>query len=166
MHESFNEKHEYISEKYIWKNELKDEYINRLSHESTKVQLELLDSKRSHCSNGIEVQYCVTDLVNLLDEVAAPLFKKTIKHDDVEILFNQEKDNPWYNNECRKKKYFFMHMLDKYRESKADENRVNKVRAGSEYKNVLRRCKYEFDRKTQTRLLLQKIRTPNNTGIC
>ena len=36
MHESFNEKYEYIYEKYIWKNELKDEYINRLSQESTK----------------------------------------------------------------------------------------------------------------------------------
>ena len=40
---NFNEKYEYISQKYIWKNELKDEYINRLSQESTKVQFELLD---------------------------------------------------------------------------------------------------------------------------
>ena len=57
-------------------NELKDEYINHLSQESTKIQFELLDSKLSHCSNGTEVQSCVTDLFNLLDEVAAPLFKK------------------------------------------------------------------------------------------
>ena len=62
MHESFNEKYEYISEKYIWKNELKDEYINRLSQESTKVQFELLDSKLSHCSNGTEVHITKTRL--------------------------------------------------------------------------------------------------------
>ena len=156
MHESFNEKYEYISEKYIWKNELKDEYIDRLSQESTKVQFELLDSKLSHCSNGTEVQSCVTDLVNLLDEVAAPLFKKTIKHDNVEIPFNQEKHNPWYNDECREKKYYFMHMLDKYRASKTDVNRVNMVRARSKYKKVLRRCKYEFDREKTNKFITSK----------
>ena len=58
--------------------------------------------------------------------------------------------------------YYFMHMLDKYRVSKTDVNRVNMVRARSEYKNA----NMNLTGKKQTSLLLQKIRMPNNTGIC
>ncbi|MCG8034648.1 MAG: endonuclease/exonuclease/phosphatase family protein, partial [Candidatus Thiodiazotropha taylori] len=156
IHEDFEENFEYISEKYKWNNDLKDEYINRLNLESSKVRLHQLDTKISACSNGAEVQSCVTDFVTLLHDVATPLFKKSIKHNNASISFNQDNDNPWYNDECRQKKYYFMCMLDKYRGLKTDENRVDMVRARSEYKTVLRRCKYEYDKEKTNKFITSK----------
>ena len=37
-------------------------------------------------------------------------------------------------------------MLDKYRQSNTDENRINKLKARSRYKKLIRKCKYEYDR--------------------
>ena len=39
-----------------------------------------------------------------------------------------------------------MYMLDKYRQSKSDENRVNMVTARSKNKSLIRQCRYKFDR--------------------
>ena len=60
MQEAQSEEYDYFSEKYAWKNELKQEYINRLSDESTKTQLNLLNSKISECTNEPEFQSCVS----------------------------------------------------------------------------------------------------------
>ena len=135
---------EYISEKYKWKNELKQEYTNCLNEENTKAQLNTLDSKILECANELDVQSCVSEFVNIIHKVSSPLFKKTIKHENMKPASANE--NPWYNEACHDKKYCFLHMLEKYRQSKTDENRINMVRARSEYKTIIRKCKYEYDR--------------------
>ena len=55
-------------------------------------------------------------------------------------------------NVTRKRHCFFssFFILDKYRESKTDENRVNMVRARSDYKILVRKSRYEFDREKKT----------------
>lgn len=156
MQEAQSEEYDYFSEKYAWKNELKQEYINRLSDESTKTQLNLLNSKISECTNEPEVQFCVSEFANIIHEVSAPLFKKSIKPENVKSTFSNEKENPWYNDACHEKKYCFLHMLDKYRHLKTDENRVNMVKARSEYKSVLRKSKYEYDREKTNKFVSSK----------
>lgn len=47
-------------------------------------------------------------------------------------------------------------MLDKYRESKTDVNRINMVRARSDYKILLRKCRYEYDREKTNRFVNAK----------
>ena len=37
-------------------------------------------------------------------------------------------------------------MLDKYRQLKTEENRVNMVKARSEYKSLLRKCKFDYEK--------------------
>ena len=44
-----------VSEKYTWKNELKDEYVNRLTYESTKQQLNVLNLNTAKCFNESDV---------------------------------------------------------------------------------------------------------------
>ena len=59
MQEAQSGEYDYLSEKYAWTNELKQEYINRHSDESTKPQLSLLNSKISECIREPDVQSCV-----------------------------------------------------------------------------------------------------------
>ena len=56
----------------------------------------------------------------------------------------------------KKKKDCFLYMLDKYRQSKSDDNRKNMVTARSEYKSLIRRCRYKFDREKTDKFILSK----------
>ena len=47
-------------------------------------------------------------------------------------------------------------MLDKYRQSKTDVNRINMVRARSSYKTVLRKSKYEYDKEKTNKFVKAK----------
>ena len=49
-------------------------------------------------------------------------------------------------------------MLRKFREAKTNENRINMVKARSEYKTVLRKCKYEYDKKQTDRFINAKLK--------
>ena len=46
-----------------------------------------------------------------------------------------------------------MRMLDRYRLSKNDVNRIGLVKARSEYKAILRKCRYEYDRERTSRFV-------------
>ena len=142
MQENESDNYDRISEKYTWKNDVKDEYVNRLNYESTNRQLNLLNLNISECSNESDIHSCVSEFVNIIHNVSAPLFKKSIKTEKCNNPFSNEKQNP----ECQEKKIDFLYMLDKYRQSKSDENRANMVTARSEYKSLIRRCRYKFDR--------------------
>ena len=47
-------------------------------------------------------------------------------------------------------------MLDKYRESKTDVNRKGMVKARSEYKSLIRQCRYEYDKEKTSRFVNAK----------
>ena len=41
-------------------------------------------------------------------------------------------------------KFYFLHMLNDFREAKTNENRIGMVKARSEYKSLLRKSRYEY----------------------
>ena len=47
-------------------------------------------------------------------------------------------------------------MLDKFRNSKTEENRVNMVKARSEYKSEIRKCRYDYDREKTNKFVQSK----------
>ena len=65
--------------------------------------------------------------------------------------FSYKDDAPWFNEICREKRFYFYQMLNKYRENKNDESRINMTRARSEYKTEMRRARYIFDKKKTER---------------
>ena len=84
-----------------------------------------------------------------MDGIASPCFKKcrgeTINNTEESSILNQNKQT-WYTDECRERKYIFLRMLDKYRNSKTDENRKFMVKERSEYKTILRKCRQNYDK--------------------
>ena len=115
----------------------------------------MLNVNIAACSDDHEIQSCVTGLVGIVEQAAEPLFKKFVQpKNDAENeneMFAGHHENAWFNEECHQHKYYFLSMLDKYRQSNTDENRINMVKARSRYKKLIRKCKYEYDRdKTNT----------------
>ena len=72
-------------------------------------KLNLLNVNISNSTNENDLQSCLANFVNLIDDVAAPLFKKTVKYKDAtkyESCFSKNK-NPWFNEVPREKKISF-----------------------------------------------------------
>ena len=61
-------------------------------------------------------------------------------------------DAPWFDDTCRDKKFYFCQILNKYRENKNDNSRINMSKARSEYKTALRKARISFDKKKTERL--------------
>lgn len=73
-----SEDFEYVNSKFVWNSELKDEYLENLQQSSTTEKLFELNSNIACCIDSNNIESCLSDSVNILDNVSAPLFKKKI----------------------------------------------------------------------------------------
>ena len=109
-----------------------------------------MNSGIAGCPGNDDIELCVSSFIDVLDEVSNPLFSKKIsnfRNAPENNYQDKEANQPWYKDECREKQFYFYKMLQKIREGKTSENRINMVNARSEYKTMLRKCKYEYDKK-------------------
>ena len=137
---------------------MKAEFIERLEHNTTTHKLSSLNEKITQCTSPVEIDACLTDFVEIIDSTAKPFFKKFRDTDQNNMTQDipDEKEHPWYNDECKEKKLTFMYMLDKFRANKTDENRKNLVKARSEYKKLIRKCRFNYDKEQTNKLLCAK----------
>ena len=130
----------------------------------TKVRFSHLEADFNICycaSENGEINQCLTDFNAIIENAASPLYKETCKPPNIsEQSCANKQEAPWFDERCTEKKYYFMRMLDRYRLSKNDVNRIGLVKARSEYKAILRKCRYEYDRERTSR-----FRTLDFTGI-
>jgi len=74
------------------------------------------------------------------------MFKHNINH---KVHVVQENDvitqHKWFTTECYDKRCSFYRMLNIYRNSKSEENRINMVKARTEYKKLTLRCRLEYE---------------------
>ena len=147
-----NDDYESVGFKYKWSAERKAEFLQTLQQDDFGDRLATLNSNISACSNGIDVEQRVSDFVCIIDSVAAPLFKKKVVSGNDNSSFTYKNDAPWFNDVCHDKRFYFYEMLNKYRENKTNNNRINMIQARSDYKNVLRKARYEYDKQKTMRL--------------
>ena len=152
------ENSETVQGKYKWNSDLKAEFIERLERDTTTHKLSSLNEKITQCTSPVEIDACLTDFVEIIDFTAKPFFKKFRNNDQNSMIQDipVEKEQPWYNDECKEKKFTFLYMLDKFRDNKTDENRKNMVKARSEYKKLIRKCRYNYDKGQTNKFLCAK----------
>ena len=92
----------------------------------------------------------------LLIQFRLHCFRKKVHSQDVSepdcSSFTYKNDAPWFTVLCHEKRFYFYQMFNKYRENKTNTNRVNMVKARSEYKTTLRKARYDYDKKKTMRL--------------
>ena len=153
-----SDRNENVKGKYKWKKELKKEFIDEIENDITTKKLSSLNEKISDCINSDQIKYCLSELVEILDTAAKPFFKKTQKSSDLVQNIPNGKEKPWYTNECHDKRFTFLYMLDKYRDSNSEQNRKNMAKARSEYKTLLRKCRYKHDKNNTDKLICAKFK--------
>ena len=90
------------------------------------------------------------------------LFKRNIKPTKDDYSFNESKQ-PWFSDECREKRILFYRHLNIYMSNKQNsEFRRDMVMARSEYKKVLRHCRYEHRRAQTEKLVNYKAENAKN----
>ena len=116
------DQYETAASKHKWNSERKAEFIHCLQQNTISDQLASLNTNISNCTNGDEIESCVSDFVNITDEISTPLFKKTFQNpgtnESSDKSFTNKSDAPWFNEMCREKRFCFYQMLNKYRENK------------------------------------------------
>ena len=130
--------------RYVWNNDFKKEYSDKLQSPEVTEMLNLLNSKISRSESYADTKSCVSDFVKIIEDVSTPIFQK-VKCKGGEPRSNKML-NPWQNDACKEHKFYFLQMLDKYRVCNNDENRLNMVKARSNYKKTIRQCRYAYDK--------------------
>ena len=143
---------ESVQYKYIWDKNLLDEYKARLSSADTINTFEhacmILNNDQLSPDDIVRSLNCIVEGIELC---AKPLFAKTLYHDKRECIF-LDNHVPWFDDDCRIKRCEFYRFLNIFRQDRTDANRVNMVSACSNFKKVLRRARYSYDRKQTSKL--------------
>ena len=87
-----------------------------------------------------------------LENCSKPLFSKPLSDCENQNYRNTERNQPWFNDDCRIKRTEYYRFLYILREGKTDINRVNMVTARSAFKRALRLARHRFDQLQTQRL--------------
>ena len=98
--------YEQVQGKYVWKNDFKDAFITSLSQDENVERLNVLNFRVQNYLENVEIDRCLSDLANIFETVASPVFKKMQKTKP-KPSFSNELDNPWYDKRCAEKKITF-----------------------------------------------------------
>ena len=140
--------------KYIWDNDKANIFLNNLQSEGVKQQLNNITDSINQAASNEEIDVSVNSFTNLLGAIAEAFFEDIYGSQNTKST----KSNFIYNAECEFKKLVFLDMLNKYRADKTDANRINMVRARTEFKAEVRLFKRELDRAKTKRLVDSKYR--------
>ena len=140
------DEHGYVDGKYKWKSDFKADYIHSFQQQGTVDKLHVLNQKIINSSCNDEIDVCISDFTNMIGDISSPIFKPSQSENKEQVNFSKKTDTPWFNDKCEEKRHYFLHYLDRYRASKTDESRRNLVRARSDYKSFIRKCRYNYDK--------------------
>ena len=154
VREATDDDFDQVSGRYAWNHEFKTEFLDSLKSAATTERLNELNARIPNCTENGEINQCLTDFNAIIENAASPVYKETCKPPNIsEQSCPNKQEAPWFDERCTEKKYYFMRMLDRYRLSKNDVNRIGLVKARSKYKAILRKCRYECDRERTSRFV-------------
>ena len=134
-----------VTDKYVWDSCKQNEYISGLNLAIDN--LNQLGDGINECCSSSDIDNCITELSNILDDVVSPLFKRHCKVKVTDKQANAESSQPWFKLECYEKRKLFYRTLNEYRNNNSEENRSNMVSVKSQYKQCLRSNRYQYDKK-------------------
>ena len=143
---------EHVETKYTFDKDYINEYKTKLSSPEITQQLDDMIRKLDNIDSHNDIDNCVDCFVGTLDSVCEPLFEKKLPC-NVDNIGNHSRTGPLLNEDCENKKLDFLNRLNIYRHSKNDINRIEMVRARTEYKRSVRIYRFEC-RKQKSRQLL------------
>ncbi|MES9880123.1 MAG: reverse transcriptase family protein, partial [Sedimenticola sp.] len=145
-----------VQYKFVWETANINSYKCALnSHETTETIVRLRETLND-TSSSRDIDDTVDRFNNLLNDVCTPLFKKSIKVNPSDNKSYSKKYTLDENSETAKE--IFFNNLNKYRQDETPYNRTQLVKSRSDYKQCLRKCKYEQAKSQTTKLLQARLK--------
>ena len=121
-----------------------------------KQQLYGLNNNIIQATTNDEIDSTVDSYITLIESVSSSFYKET-------KITPKENDrsgntNFIFNEECEYKKLVFLDMLNKYRKDSIDTNRINMVKARTDFKMTVRKFKSELEKAKTKRLIDAKYK--------
>ena len=122
----FNDENiEYVSYKYVWDDNLLNEFKTRLcSPDVTVIFKEARDTLGSEQISPANIDTGLNLIVEGIETCTKPLFSKPLKVRYQECSFSDNK-LPWFDDNCRMKRIEFYRFLNIFRNDKTDQNRFS-----------------------------------------
>ena len=139
VREATDDNFDQVSGRYAWNHEFKTEFLDSLKSAATTERLNELNARIPNCTENGEINQCLTDFNAIIERAACPFYKETKQPPNISEQTNVNKQEaPWFDERCAEKRYYFMRMLDRYRLSNSDVNRIGLVEAGYTKKKQIR----------------------------
>ena len=140
--------------KYVWDNDKTNVFLENVESDNVVEQLNSIAENLKRATSNEEVDTSTVSFTSLVENVAKPFFKISKEDHNLQNV----KSNFAYNEECEYKKILFLNLLNKYRAEKSDTNRMNMVRARTDFKAEVRKFKLEQDKAKTKRLVDAKYK--------
>lgn len=133
------------SYKYMWNSEQRDLFRRKLISRLPDVN-KIFDNINRRDRRSVTDAVC--DFVNVINDVASPLFRKQVNaQPDGNFRVNRSTRAKWFDNECREKKVVYNEALKMFNLNKSAVNRQDLCDKKKAYKTFIRRKRrrYEFE---------------------
>ena len=145
-----------IKFKYTWDSEKKESYLEQLDTSECKRKLIDLVDALNGCTNKTTLDGCLENFEYVFKDAAHMCLKNVSTKSHTNLEREMDNNLPWYNEECYDQKIVFHRMLNNYRQSSNEENRLKMVEARSKYKALLRQNRYNYDKEKTTQFVNAK----------
>lgn len=134
-----------ITKKYMWDINRKERYMATLNAEENSF-LNLINTI-SNSSTAADIDNSVDMFLQLMYNVCDPLFAKNIwTKAGQNKTTSKPTTNKWFDNECRLMRGRFYDQLNAYRSDNSESNGTNLVKARSEFKAIIRKKRFNFEK--------------------
>ena len=142
--------------RYVWDNNKIGDFLVKLQSEDVKQQLYVLNNNIQQATTNDEIDSTVDSFTTLIESVLSSFYKQT----KITPKENEKSGNTnfIFNEECEYKKLAFLDMLNKYRKDSIDTNRINMVKARTDFKMTVRKFKSELEKAKTKRLIDAKYK--------
>ena len=120
-------------------------------------QLYVFNNNIQQATTNDEIDSTVDSFTTLIESVSSSFYKDS----KITLKENERSGNTnfIFNEECEYKKLVFLDMLNKYGKDSIDTNRINMVKARTDFKMTVRKFKSELTKTKTKRLIDAKYKT-------
>jgi len=135
-----------LSYMYKWDSAKANAYKCNLNKEETVSSLDCLIRSLNNLNEANDIDKNLEEFSDIINKVCDPIFGKKVNSNEDTSNYScyKESNNAWFDQECKEKREDFYISLNRYRQCKNEENRVDMCTCRTAFKNIIRNKKFLF----------------------
>ena len=146
---------QHIEYTYKWNADGKEEFIQSLRSDVIQDRLNSIANDLQFIESQTDIDSNLSTFYEIIDDACSPTLKKyidTSQYSNNYVHTETKSQNRWFDSECIAQQEQFYNFLHEFRREKSEYNRKNMVKSRSAYKQLIRRKRYQYDKKHTQKL--------------